>query len=128
MSSARTLASFKLTYTPKRTCAPRLLLTSCLAVVLTGSPPLSGNAGATLPGRNGKICFAGYADLDQEIYVMNADGSGRINVTDDSAYDLEPRWSPDGTKIAFASDRSGNTEVYVMNAFGTGVVNLSKNA
>jgi TolB protein len=103
------------------------LLALSLAVFLTASPQLNGSARATFPGGNGKIVFSGYKDLDQEIYIMNADGSGRINLTNDDAYDLTPRWSPDGTKIAFASDRSGNTEVYVMNANGTGVVNLSQN-
>ena len=31
---------------------------------------------------------------DQEICVMNADGSGQIRLTDDSGYDWHPSWGP----------------------------------
>ena len=41
-------------------------------------------------------------------------------LTNNAAFDIEPSWSPDGTKIAFASDRDGNSEIYVMNADGSG--------
>jgi len=29
------------------------------------------------------------------------------------AYDLEPAWSPDGTKIVFASNRTGNWDIWI---------------
>ena len=32
---------------------------------------------------------------------MNADGSGQTNLTNNPAFDFDPAWSPDGTKIAF---------------------------
>ena len=48
---------------------------------------------------------------------MNAqDGSNQTRLTMNPAFDFDPSWSPDGTKLAFTSDRDGNTEVYVMNA------------
>ena len=49
---------------------------------------------------------------------MNADGSGVVRLTDHSARDGEPAWSPDGQRIAFSSDRDGNYDIYVMNADG----------
>jgi hypothetical protein len=58
---------------------------------------------------------------------MNADGSGQTILSNNPAYDFDPAWSPDGTKIAFISGRDGNDEVYVMNADGSGQSNLSNN-
>ena len=51
------------------------------------------------------------------IWTMNADGTGRIKLTNSSGV---PAWSPDGTKIAFASNG-----VFVMNADGSNVTQLT---
>ena len=74
-----------------------------------------------------KIAFQSDRDADYEIYVMNADGTNQINVTNNRADDELPSWSPDGNKIAFQSDRDDDYEIYVMNADGTGQVNLTNN-
>jgi Tol biopolymer transport system component len=63
-----------------------------------------------------------------EIYVMNANGSNVIRLTNNIEQDADPSWSPDGSKIAFSTSRDGNFEVYSMNADGTNQVNLSNNA
>ena len=63
-----------------------------------------------------------------EIWVMNADGSGKVNLTSNAASDTVPMWSPDGSRIAFLSTRSGNTDVFAMAPDGTGVVNLTQSA
>lgn len=47
---------------------------------------------------------------------MNPDGSGLQCVTQSTANDDGPSWSPDGALIAFRSDRDGNTEIYRMPA------------
>jgi Tol biopolymer transport system component len=77
---------------------------------------------------NGKIAFTSNRDGNDEIYVMNADGTGQTNLTNHPGYDSVPEWSPDGTKIAFVSDRSGDTDIYIMNADGSGVTNLTNDA
>lgn len=48
-----------------------------------------------------------------------------MRLTINSASDVKPAWSPDGTKIVFESDRSGNDEIFVINANGTGQTNLT---
>src|SRR5215212_8146955 len=83
------------------------------------------SAFATFPGETGKIAF----HRNGEIYVMNADGSEQTNISNNTAFDGYPHWSPDGKKIAFMTSRDGiNYEIYVMNADGTSQTRLTNNA
>ena len=56
---------------------------------------------------------------NDEIYVMNADGSGVRRLTDHPADDAMSTWSPDGSHIAFETNRAGGFDIWVMNADGT---------
>jgi Tol biopolymer transport system component len=60
-----------------------------------------------------------------EVYVINADGSGRTALTSNAALDREPDWSPDGTKIVFSSDRDGDLDIYTMDADGSDVAQVT---
>jgi TolB protein len=74
-----------------------------------------------------------------EIFVMNPDGSGLTNVTDDARRrgeheDDAPAWSPDGRMIAFVSTRiplpspgALAEEIYVVNADGSDLRRLTHN-
>ena len=68
---------------------------------------------------SGKIVFQSDRDGDWEIYVMNADGSHVLQLTQNTFADEYPVWSPDGNQIAFKSNRDGNFDIYVMNADGS---------
>jgi TolB protein len=87
-----------------------------------------GPARAAFPGFNGKIAFESKRDGNSEVYIMNNDGSGQMNLTNNLAEDIDPTFSPDGTKIAFASNRDGNNEIYIMNADGTNPTRLTNNS
>jgi Tol biopolymer transport system component len=73
----------------------------------------------------GRIVFQSNRGGNNEIYVMNGDGSELTNLTNNPADDQAPFWSPDGKRIAFQSFRDGNSEVYVMNADGSNLTRLT---
>ena len=63
---------------------------------------------------------------NNDIYVMNPDGSGQFHVTSGSSNDLRADISPDGTQISFASNRSGgHIEIFVMHSDGSDVRQLT---
>jgi serine/threonine protein kinase len=84
----------------------------------SGPPPAT-------PAVGGRIAFVSNRDGNNEIYVMNADGSGVKRLTINQADDASPSWSPDGTAIVFVSNRDSNYEVYVMNDDGADVTRLT---
>jgi Tol biopolymer transport system component len=68
-----------------------------------------------------------------DIFVMAADGSNPINLTDDSLGNRWASWSPDGGRIVFASNRDARSggiyreELFVMNADGSNLIQITKN-
>ena len=98
------------------------LLGAVVCAVLLGVAPVGR---ASFPGRRGRSCSRRRSRGDREIYVARADGSGRVDLTNDPHADITPSWSADGRRIAFASDRSGWMEIYVMNADGSGLVQVT---
>jgi Tol biopolymer transport system component len=68
---------------------------------------------ASAPG-----CGMDDEDCAHHIWIVRADGSGARQLTAGSSHDVDPVWSPDGTRIAFASDRDGDFDVYVVDVEG----------
>jgi dipeptidyl aminopeptidase/acylaminoacyl peptidase len=62
---------------------------------------------------------------DGKIWVMNADGSGKTQITTGTGTDFEPAWSPDGSRIAFVSFRSSQTDLWAIAPNGSGQVQLT---
>ena len=60
-----------------------------------------------------------------DLAVVNRDGSNWRDITNDQFFDRYPRWSPDGRSIVFTSDRSGNYEIWTINADGTNLRQLT---
>lgn len=69
--------------------------------------------------KNEKIAFSSNRSGNWDIYVMDADGSDRVRLTQNRADDFSPAWSPTGKQILFVSDRGGEMDLYVMNADGS---------
>ena len=71
------------------------------------------------PGNGPRIAYAGGAP--SHIHVINLDGSGDTQITTSVGNDINPAWSPDGTKIAFATPDSENRYIgiAVVNADGS---------
>jgi len=80
----------------------------------------------TIPNAD-QILFNSDRDGDQEIYVVNVDGSDLRQLTDNSFFESNPAWSADGQQMAFVSDQDGDWEIYVMNVDGSEVAQLTHN-
>jgi hypothetical protein len=67
-------------------------------------------------------------DPDEELYVMNADGTGETRITNNAAGDRSPAWTHDGTRIAFVSDRDGTSDIYLMDPDGSNATRLTNSS
>ena len=112
----------------------RLVFLSATAIVLIAGVAATAIhvAQAAFPGPNGKIAFGRQLEGGNgEIFVMDADGSGQTNLTNDPAFDYFPAGSPDGMRIAFTRcprpPAPHNCEIFVMKTDGTGQTNLTNN-
>jgi Tol biopolymer transport system component len=61
---------------------------------------------------------------DYDLWVMDADGSNRIDLTPDGFQALTPAWSPDGQLIAFEYSRNPRG-IYAMRPDGSGLTFLA---
>ena len=79
-----------------------------------------------------KVVFSGTGGSggDSEIWIMNADGTSRNNLSQDpDSEETEPSFSPDGTKIVFTKDPKGESpDILMMNIDGSNQVNLTNHA
>jgi Tol biopolymer transport system component len=69
-----------------------------------------------------RLAFVSDRDGNEEIYVMNSDGTNPVNLSQDPALDYAPVWSPKGNCIAFMSNRG---KLYIMNADGTNQIPIN---
>ena len=58
-------------------------------------------------------------DLLGDIYTMPIGGGEATAIAEGLAWEIQPRWSPDGSKIAFTSDRGGGDNIWIMNVDGS---------
>ncbi len=72
-----------------------------------------------------RLVYSSQGEKQEDIFVVNKDGTGLRQLTSDPHADRFPRWSPDGLSIAFYSDRGGRYEVWLINADGTNLRQLT---
>ncbi len=86
---------------------------------------------ATVSGVNGKIAFVSTrgADGNADIWAIETDGSNPTQLTDTTADEFHPAWSPRGNRIAFCSNRDSADsiayDIYLMDADGSNVTRLT---
>jgi RHS repeat-associated protein len=69
---------------------------------------------------------------NKEVYVMNANGTNQVRLTNTLENDDSPAWSADGARLLFRSERERECcdpvpQVWIMNPDGTNQMNLSNN-
>lgn len=73
------------------------------------------------PSEGPQILFISNRDVRDEVYVMNLDGTGQTNLTNNlTENDFNATWSPDGAQIAFIAATATTRRIFVMEADGSG--------
>ncbi|MEW5767596.1 MAG: DUF5050 domain-containing protein, partial [bacterium] len=97
-----------------------LLLIGALILVTASVSPAS--------ALEGRIVFSPIdAQGNQDIYIMNANGSGQTRLTTNPATDQNPSLSGDH-RVVFSSERTGDFEIWIMNDNGGGQTQLTNSA
>ncbi|NVK22301.1 MAG: PD40 domain-containing protein [Kangiellaceae bacterium] len=65
-------------------------------------------------------------DLLGDIYTMSISGGKAKNITNSMAWDMQPRFSPDGKQIAFTTDQGGGDNIWIMDTDGSDQVQVTK--
>ncbi|HYR08458.1 MAG TPA: LpqB family beta-propeller domain-containing protein [Longimicrobium sp.] len=140
---ATVFAGQRATVTFNVTCTPRWLVvaqfsftgggdlyrmdrTGANVVRLTTGPGTASSYQPAVSPDGRKIAFVSNRDGNPEIYVMNADGTNPVRLTNLPTLEWGPAWSPDGARIAFVAEspETGAAVIRVMNADGSGVADV----
>ena len=120
--------------TMKRLVLAFIIITALVPVLLFArnySKPLKGSI--NLSGIPYKIIYESYTGGSWDLYIINADGTGRKQITNTkNISEMYPKVSPDGKKVCFVADRgkgrNRKRDVYVMDIDGSDRELVSKNS
>jgi len=93
-----------------------------------GTPERLTNVVSAYPApspRGDRVVFQSNRTGRWELFLIDPDGTGLEQLTDEAGDNVTPAWSPDGRKIAFAASPDGQSDIFVMNADGTEKVRLT---
>jgi len=105
--------------------SPLVLSLAAIAAVISAALP----AGATPPGDNGKVLFERETRDGEDLFTVNADGSGVSRLTSRHGSEGDASWSGDGAKVAFsyaADPEKGPYEIWSVNADGSQLTRLTR--
>jgi Tol biopolymer transport system component len=71
-----------------------------------------------------RLVYASSATGNTDIWIMNIDGSNRVQLTNSTAADESPLVSSDGKTVVFVSERDGPRTLYRMHIDGSGQAKL----
>ena len=74
---------------------------------------------------DGRIVYGSKAHDNLDLWLMNADGSGKQQLTDDAAFEYNPQVTPDGRYLVFLSTRSGKGCLWRTDIDGSHAVRLT---
>jgi dipeptidyl aminopeptidase/acylaminoacyl peptidase len=96
---------------------------------VSATASVSATGGVNLSSLTGRIAFSGGPPHAEDVYVINANGTGLARVTSDPAADFDPTWSPDGTRIAYRHQPGDDstTDIDVINVDGSAVRDVTRN-
>jgi Tol biopolymer transport system component len=100
---------------------------------ISNNPPSGSNAtgidvGPVWSPDGSKIAFVSLRSGNNEIYVMNPDGSGVVNLTNSARDEHDPTWSPDGSHIAYVVGWGDDADIWTMRSDGTEQTNVTNDA
>jgi Tol biopolymer transport system component len=64
-------------------------------------------------------------ELLGDLYTIPIDGAEATRITSGQGYDMQPRYSPDGSQLVFVSDRDGSENLWLSNADGSDAYQLT---
>ncbi|MEQ8748891.1 MAG: hypothetical protein RIC52_03865, partial [Amphiplicatus sp.] len=65
-------------------------------------------------------------DLLGDIYTMPISGGTPVRIAAGLPFEMQPKFSPDGSKIAFTSDRGGGDNIWIMDRDGSDMRQVTK--
>jgi serine/threonine-protein kinase len=94
----------------------------------TPVPPTATSPSATIipTSASPRIVYVHGSVGNTNIYVANADGSGRTCIVCNACDEAEPAWSPDGRHIVYQSDCGGSYDIWIVSSSGGNPTQLTR--
>ena len=96
----------------KKTLALFLLLSSSLLAAAQETPRWIRKSAISPDGSSIAFCYKG------DIFIVDTAGGRALQVTTNAAYDSDPVWSADGSRLFFSSYREGGKDIFVTSPQG----------